>query len=113
LFTKIEGHDFLIIQIYIDYILFGATNNSLCEEFSNLMSKEFEISMMGELTFFLGLQIKQSKDDIFINQRKYINQLMKTPMATNEKLDLDREGKPVSEKIYRAMIGSLLYLTVS
>ena len=59
LFTKIKGHDFLIIQTYVDDILFGATNNSLCEEFSNLMSKEFEMSMMEELTFFLGLQIKR------------------------------------------------------
>ena len=75
------------------------------------MSKEFEMSMMGELTFFLGLQIKQSKDDIFINQGKYINELLKkykmdqakhakTPMASNEKLDIDRDRKPVSEKTY-------------
>jgi len=55
LFTKTKAKDFLIIQIYVDDILFGATNNSLCEEFLNLMSKEFEISMMGELTFYLGL----------------------------------------------------------
>ena len=82
------------------------------------------MSMMGELTFFLGLQIKQRKDGIFINQSKYVNELLKkykmdqakhakTLMATNEKLDLDIEGKPVSEKVYRGMIGSLLYLTAS
>ena len=88
------------------------------------MSKEFEMSMMGELTFFLGLQIKQCQDGIFINQSKYVNELLKkykmdqakhakTPLAINEKLDLDQDGKPVSEKIYRGMIGSLLYLTAS
>jgi len=74
------------------------------------MSKEFEMSMMGGLKFFLRLQIKQSKDGMFINQSKYVNELLKkykmdqakhvkTPMTTNEKLDLDREGKPVSGKI--------------
>ena len=110
LFTEIKGHDFLIIQIYVDDILFRVTNNSLCEGFSNLMSKEFEMSMMEELTFFLRLQIKQRKDGIFISQGKYINELKKykmgqakhakTPMATNEKLDLDREVKSISEKVY-------------
>ena len=55
LFTKTKTNDFIIIQIYVDDILFGATNNNLCEEFSSLMSSEFEMSMMGELTFFLGL----------------------------------------------------------
>jgi len=124
LFTKTKGHDFLIIEIYVDDILFGAINNSLCEEFSNLRSEEFEMSMMGEVTFFLGLQIKQSNDGIFVNQSKYVNELLKkykmelakhakTPMPTDEKLDLDREGKPVSEKIYQGMIASLLYLTAS
>ena len=82
------------------------------------------MSMMGELTFFLGLQIEQCQDGIFINQSKYVNELLKkykmdqakhakTPVATNEKLDLDEDGKPVSEKIYRGMIGTLLYLTAS
>ena len=87
------------------------------------MSREFKMSMMSELTFFLGLQIKQCKDRIFINQSKYANELLKkykmdqakhakTPMATNEKLDLDKDDKP-SEKIYPRIIGSLLYLTAS
>ena len=88
------------------------------------MRKEFEMSMMGELNFFLGLQIKQCNDGIFINQSKYVNELLKrykmdqathakTPMATTDKLDLDKEGKPISEKLYRGMIGSLLHLTAS
>jgi len=58
--------------VYIDDILFGATNDCLCKEFSNLMSKEFEMSMVGELTFFLSLQIKQLKDGIFVSQSKYV-----------------------------------------
>ena len=101
LFTKTKENDLIIIQIYVDDILFGATNNNLCEEFSLLMSREFDMSMMGELTFFVGLQIKQCKDGIFINQSKYDNKLLKkykmdqakhakSPMAMNENLDLDK-----------------------
>ena len=75
--TKTKGLEFIVMQIYIDDILFGAVNNSLCEEFSNLMRKKFEMSMMRQLTFFLGLQIKQNRDGILINQRKYVNELLK------------------------------------
>ena len=71
LFIKKSKNDLLIVQIYVDDIIFGATNHCLCEEFSKLMQGDFEMSMMGELKFFLGLQIKQCKDGIFINQTKY------------------------------------------
>ena len=88
------------------------------------MQGEFEMSMMGELSFFLGLQIKQQKDDIFINQAKYIKDMLKkfglevvkpqaTPMSSSTKLDKDEGGKCVDLKLYRSMIGSLLYLTIS
>ncbi|KAK2995694.1 hypothetical protein RJ640_026124 [Escallonia rubra] len=90
----------------------------------NPSSGEFEMSMMGELTFFLGLQIKQSKDGIFINQAKYTKELLKrfdmeasnafdTPMSSSLKIDKDEKGKDVDIKRYRGMIGSLLYLTAS
>ncbi|GAU40549.1 hypothetical protein TSUD_367520 [Trifolium subterraneum] len=92
--------------------------------FSNLMQSEFEMSMMGELGFFLGLQIKQQEDGIFISQEKYVNDLLKkykmneakimsTPMHPSTSLDKHEKGKDVSEKEYRGMIGSLLYLTAS
>ncbi|KAI3666990.1 hypothetical protein L6452_42031 [Arctium lappa] len=85
---------------------------------------EFEMSMMGELTFFLGLQVKQTTEGIFINQSKYVSDIlekyklsysspMKTPMSTGSKLHADLEGKTVECKLYRGMIGSLLYLTAS
>ena len=88
------------------------------------MTREFEMSMIGELKFFLGLQIKQGKEGIFINQAKYTKELIKrfgmdgcktskTPMSTTTKLDKDENGKSVDEKKYRGMIGSLLYLTSS
>ncbi|KAF7119794.1 hypothetical protein RHSIM_Rhsim13G0158900 [Rhododendron simsii] len=94
------------------------------QDFAKRMQGEFEMSMMGELTYFLGLQIKQSADGIFINQSKYIKDLLKrfdmekakpmgTPMSTSTKLDKDEMGKPFDEKKYRGMIGSLLYLTAS
>ncbi|KAH9705479.1 hypothetical protein KPL70_011888 [Citrus sinensis] len=94
------------------------------EEFSSCMSKEFEMSMMGELKYFLGLQIKQYEEGIFINQAKYVKDLLKrfgiddsktknTPMSTTTKLDKDEKGKEVDIKMYRCMIGSLLYFTAS
>ncbi|KAK6143484.1 hypothetical protein DH2020_023832 [Rehmannia glutinosa] len=119
-----KGQDCLLVQIYVDDIIFGATNDSLCKKFSKLMQVEFEMSMMGELNFFLGLQIKQCQEDIYISQSKYTKELLKkfgieegrtvsTPMATNVKIDKDEKGKSVDESKYRGMIGSLLYLTAS
>ena len=88
------------------------------------MQGEFEMSMMGELTFFLGLQIKQTNEGIFINQAKYTKELLKkfgmesskeigTPMNPACRLDKDEEGNSIDQKLYRGMIGSLLYLTAS
>ncbi|KAK6140670.1 hypothetical protein DH2020_025577 [Rehmannia glutinosa] len=119
-----KGQDCLLVQIYVDDIIFGATNESLCKKFSKLMQGEFEMSMMGEFNFFLGLQIKQCQEGIYILQSKYTKELLKkfgieegrtvsTPMATNVKIDKDEKGKSVDESKYRGMIGSLLYLTAS
>ncbi|WCJ23989.1 Retrovirus-related Pol polyprotein from transposon RE1 [Euphorbia peplus] len=125
LFTLKKNKDILIAQVYVDDIIFGATNESLCREFSDHMKAEFEMSMMGELTFFLGLQIKQSNDGVFINQAKYTREVLKKfgmmdsnavdiPMDVSKDIDdEEKAGKPVDIKIYRGMIGSLLYLTAS
>jgi hypothetical protein len=89
-----------------------------------MMSREFKISIIRELSFFLDLQVKQTEDGTFICQSKYVNDLLKrfgmnnsnpikTPMATNVHLDLDEEGKSVDLKFYRSMIGTLFYLIVS
>ncbi|XP_058767974.1 uncharacterized mitochondrial protein AtMg00810-like [Vicia villosa] len=96
----------------------------MCNDFSNLMQSEFEMSMMGELRYFLGLQIKQSENGIFIFQENYIKDLLRkygmmdakiisTPMHPSSSLDKDEQGSDTSEKEYRGMIGSLLYLTSS
>jgi hypothetical protein len=101
--------DLFIYQIYVDDIIFGSTNQDFCEEFGEMMSREFKISMIRELSFFLDLQVKQTKDGTFICQSKYVNDLLKrfgmnnsnpikTPMATNVHLDLDEEGKSVDLK---------------
>ncbi|KAK6146480.1 hypothetical protein DH2020_020349 [Rehmannia glutinosa] len=122
LFRIQDGESIFLVQIYVDDIIFGSTNKELCDKFSNLMQGKFEMSMMGELTFFLGLQIKQCQEEIYISQPKYTKELLKkfgieegrtvsTPIATNVKIDKDEKGKPVDESKYRGMIGSLLYLT--
>ncbi|KAK6122665.1 hypothetical protein DH2020_043593 [Rehmannia glutinosa] len=124
LFVFEKGQDCLLVQIYVDDIIFGVTNESLCRKFSKLMQGESEMGMMGELNFFLGLQIKHCQEGIYISQSKYTKELLKkfgieegitvsTPMATNVKIDKDEKAKPVDESKYRGMIGSLLYLTAS
>jgi hypothetical protein len=105
-------------------ILFGSTNKSSCEEFSRIMIQKFEMSMMGELKYFLGFQIKQPHEGTFISQTKYIQDILKkfgmkngkpikTTMGTNGHLDLDAGGKSVDQKVYLSMIGSSLYLCAS
>jgi len=112
------------VHIYVDVIIFGSTNASLCKEFSKLMQDEFEISVMGELKFFLGIQINQSKDGVYVHQTKYTKELLKkfkledckvmnTPMHPTCILSKEDTGPKVDQKLYRGMIGSLLYLTAS
>jgi hypothetical protein len=124
LFTKTIVKDLFVCQIYVDDIIFGSTNKSTCEEFSRIMVQKIEMSMMGELKCFLGFQVKQLQEGTFISQTKYIQDILtkfgmkdakpiKTPMGTNGHLDLDTGGKSVDQKVYRSMIGSLLYLCAS
>ncbi|GKA27084.1 retrovirus-related pol polyprotein from transposon TNT 1-94 [Tanacetum coccineum] len=124
LFTKKSKSHLIIVQIYVDDIIFGSTSQNLCDDFAKIMHDEFEMSMMGELNFFLGLQIKQMEDGIFFNQSKYIKEMLKkfgledskptkTPMSTEIKLTKDDEADSVDSSKYRGMIGSLLYLTAS
>ncbi|KAJ9536116.1 hypothetical protein OSB04_un000710 [Centaurea solstitialis] len=124
LFLRKSGDDLIIVQIYVDDIIFASTRPELCKEFEHTMKSQFQMSMMGELTFFLGLQVSQYPEGIFINQSKYVHDLLKrfdvvgsnsaaTPMSRSFQMDADLSGKPVDLKKYRAMIGSLLYLTAS
>jgi hypothetical protein len=124
LFTRRMGKDLFVCQIYVDGIIFSSTNKSFCDEFSKIMMERFEMSMMGELTFFLGFQIKQVEDGTFISQTKYTRDILKkfgmnnakpikTPMGTNGHLDLDMGGTSVNQKVYCSMIESLIYLCAS
>jgi hypothetical protein len=121
LFTKTCNGYLFVCQIYVDDIIFGSTNQKSSEEFSRVMMQKFEMSMMGELNYFLGFQVKQLKEGTFISQTKYTQDLLKrfrtkdakpakTPMGTDGHLDLNKGGKFVDQKTYQSMIGSLLYL---
>ncbi|GJX30484.1 putative ribonuclease H-like domain-containing protein [Tanacetum coccineum] len=116
--------DILLVQVYVDDIIFSSTKKSLYIEFKKMMHKKFQMSSMGELTFFLGLQVKQKEDEIFISQDKYVTEILKkfgfsdvktasTPMETQKALLKDADGEDVDEHLYRSMIGSLMYLTSS
>ncbi|GJY58386.1 retrovirus-related pol polyprotein from transposon TNT 1-94, partial [Tanacetum coccineum] len=118
LFTQKESSNLIIVQIYVDDIIFGSTCEDMCDEFAKIMHDEFEKSMMCELNFFLGLQIKQMEDGIFFNQSKYIKEMlkkfgleeskpMKTPMSSDTKLTKDKECESVYSTKYRGMIGTL------
>ncbi|GJX16739.1 retrovirus-related pol polyprotein from transposon TNT 1-94 [Tanacetum coccineum] len=113
LFIKKKGKHIMLIQIYVDDIIFGSTNPKYCTKFLELMVKRFEMSMMGEMKFFLGLQVNQFSNGIFINQSKYILDILKrfgmencdtvpTPMVEQAKLKLDLVGKPVDHTDYRS-----------
>ncbi|GJY50940.1 putative ribonuclease H-like domain-containing protein [Tanacetum coccineum] len=124
LFIRRDKGDILLVQVYVDDIIFGSTKKSLCTEFEKMMHKKFQMSSMGELTFFLGLQVKQKEDGIFISQDKYVTEILKkfgftdvktasTPMETQKLLLKDEDGEEVDVHLYRSMIGSLMYLTSS
>ncbi|GJU90123.1 retrovirus-related pol polyprotein from transposon TNT 1-94 [Tanacetum coccineum] len=116
-FTKKRSSNLIIVQIYVDDIIFGSTCQDMCDEFAKIMHDEFEMSMMGELNFFLGLQIKQMEDGIFFNQSKYIKEMlkkfgleeskpMKTPMSSDTKLMKNKECESVDSTRFRGMIGT-------
>ncbi|GKC10189.1 leucine-rich repeat-containing protein, partial [Tanacetum coccineum] len=124
LFIRRNKKDIMLVQVYVDDIIFGSTNKSWCDEFEALMQSRFQMSSMGELTFFLGLQVKQNKGGIFISQDKYVAEILKkfdlvnvkaaiTPMETKLPLTKDEEAFDVDVHLYRSMIGSLMYLTAS
>jgi hypothetical protein len=111
LFLLRQSRDILIVQVYVDDIVFGGSSNSLVTRFADNMSREFEMSMMGELQFFLGLQIKQSKERTFVHQAKYTKDIvrkfkmedskaMAMPMSTAIALDAEEEGEHVDQKEY-------------
>ncbi|WVZ89816.1 hypothetical protein U9M48_036174 [Paspalum notatum var. saurae] len=115
LFLLSCGGDTLIVQIYVDDIIFGGSSHALVSSFAEQMSREFEMSLMGELQFFLGLQIKQGLEGTFVHQAKYRRDILKkfnmgdskpmtTPMSTNTALDGDEDGEAVDQKEFRGIV---------
>ncbi|GJU34979.1 retrovirus-related pol polyprotein from transposon TNT 1-94 [Tanacetum coccineum] len=124
LFIRRQGKDILLVQIYVDDIIFASTTPELCDQFSKIMCSKFKMSMMGKIFFFLGLQISQSPRGIFINKSKYAleslkkygmksSDLVDTPMVKKTKLDRDTQWKAVDPTHYRGMVSTLMYLTTS
>nr|GEY29355.1 putative ribonuclease H-like domain-containing protein [Tanacetum cinerariifolium]GEY30575.1 putative ribonuclease H-like domain-containing protein [Tanacetum cinerariifolium] len=122
LFIKKDKGDLLLVQVYVDDTIFGSTKKSLCTEFKGLMHKKFQMSFMGELTLFLGLQVMQRDDGIFLRQDKYVADILKkfdffsvkktsTPIETKKALLKDEEAEDVDVYLYILIIGSLMYLT--
>nr|GFA39135.1 hypothetical protein [Tanacetum cinerariifolium] len=124
LFTQKTDKHILLVQIYVDDIIFASTDPNACDIFSNETSSKFQMSMMGQMSFFLGLQVSQSPGGIFINQSKFAPEILKkigmdscdsvdTPMVDRLKLDEDHLGILVDQTRFHSMVGSLMYLTVS
>nr|GEW14465.1 hypothetical protein [Tanacetum cinerariifolium] len=124
LFTRKIGKHILLVQIYVDDIIFASTDPQACDIFSNEIRSKFQMSMMGQMSFFLGLQVSQSLGGILINQSKFALEIFKkfgmdscdsvdTPMVDRLKLDEDPLGIPVDQTCFRSMVGSLMYLTAS
>ncbi|GJT68494.1 ribonuclease H-like domain-containing protein [Tanacetum coccineum] len=118
LFIRRDKGDILLVQVYVDDIIFGSIKKSLCTEFKKMMHRKFQMSSIGELTFFLRLQVKQKEDGIFISQDKYVTEILKkfgffdvktasTPMETQKPLLKDEDGEEVDVHLYRSMIDSL------
>ncbi|GKB59719.1 putative ribonuclease H-like domain-containing protein [Tanacetum coccineum] len=119
LFLKKHKRDIILVQVYVDDIIFGSTKKAWCDEFEALMKGEFEMSAMGELTFFLGLQVQQRPDGIFINQDKYVQEILKkfdlecvrtatTPYEAPKPKSKNEPDSPVNVHLYRSMIGGLI-----
>ncbi|GJY16532.1 retrovirus-related pol polyprotein from transposon TNT 1-94 [Tanacetum coccineum] len=124
--TGFEDPDYpdKVYKVYVDDIIFGSTNKELCTVFEKLMHDKFQMSSMGELNFFLGLQVKQRENGIFISQDKYVATILRkfgftdvrktsTPMDTEKPLLKDSDGDDVDVYLYKSRIGSLMYLTSS
>ena len=124
LYIKANENELLIVVVYVDDIMFGSKKYGLAKGFAEEMKSEFEMSMIGEITFYLGLQIQQKNTGIFISQEKYLREMLKrfqmedckplsTPMIIGGKLCANDGSIDVDQKRYRSMIGILLYLTAS
>lgn len=119
---KSNEQELLLVCLYVDDLIYKSTNPRVVEEFKNAMMQEFEMTDLDLIRYFLGIQVTQSEEGIFISQGKYIEELLKkyrmtdckpteTPMGTNEKLSKEDGAQKVDASTYRSLVGSLIYLT--
>jgi transposase InsO family protein len=124
LYIKHNEVDILVVSLYVDDILVTGNNATLIDEFKLEMMKEFEMTDLGLMTYFLGMEIKQSKDEIFICQKKYAKEILKkfkleecremsTPMNSKEKLCKEDGTEKIDQAYFRSLIGCLMYLTAT
>ncbi|GKB14981.1 putative ribonuclease H-like domain-containing protein [Tanacetum coccineum] len=124
LFIKRHKNDIQLVQVYVDNIIFGSTKKEMSTKFEKLLHDKFQMSSMGELSFFLGLQVQQKSNEIFISQDKYVAEILKkfdfasvktasTPIETNKALIKDEEAEDVDVHLYRSVIRSLMYFSAS
>ncbi|KAL0293379.1 UNVERIFIED_CONTAM: Retrovirus-related Pol polyprotein from transposon RE1 [Sesamum radiatum] len=124
LYVKRQGNDTLIVSLYVDDLIYTGNNEKMIHDFKEDMMKTFEMSDLGLMHFFLGIEINQEKEGIFICQKKYTETLLKkfkmescktvtTPLVTGEKYKKEDGSEKVDGSIYRSLIGSLLYLTAT
>lgn len=121
MFTKVGKGKLLIVSMYVDDLIFTRNDRRLCEEFKNSMMMEFEMSDLGKMKHFLGIEVKQSSDGIFIRQRRYVelvvarfgmenSNIVKCPIVPSSKLSKVAGGERVDEIVFKQMVGSLMYL---
>ena len=119
-----DNSQILIVALYVDDLIFTGNDEKMVEKFRNEMMKKYEMSDMGLLHYFLGIEVYQEEDGVFICQKRYVEHILKkfgmagcnpvsTPLVVNEKLRKEDGGKMVDETHFRSLVGNLLYLTAT
>ncbi|KAL1321588.1 hypothetical protein AAHE18_14G137900 [Arachis hypogaea] len=123
LYVKEERGNLLFVCVYVDDLIFIGNNQIMFEEFKKVMAQEFEMSDMGLMSYYLGIEVKQIEDGVFISQQAYARELLKklnmldcnpsnTPMEYGVKLFKEEDGvRKVDQTLFRSLVGSLWYLT--
>ncbi|KAJ4709756.1 Retrovirus-related Pol polyprotein from transposon TNT 1-94 [Melia azedarach] len=122
LYIKIKDEDILIVCLYVDDLIFTGSNPSLFDDFKNTMTKEFEMTDIGLMAYYLSIEVKQEEDGIFISQQRYTKEILKkfkienckpisTPIECGVKLSKHEEGEKVDSTFFKSLVGCLRYLT--
>ncbi|KAL9444243.1 hypothetical protein AB3S75_017429 [Citrus x aurantiifolia] len=124
LYIQVINHELIVVSLYVDDLLVTGSNEELVKQFKVQMMQAFEMTDLGEMTFFLGLEIQKSQQGVFIGQQKYAKEVLNkfnmedcksvcTPLAQNEKFSKDDGAEKIDEALYRSIIGCLMYLTAT